>query len=223
MSLYTLGLCLLFKRHMAFRCQAFSRRMCAMDPCDRNLDVDVGGFISGQHQWTRNLSQITKTWMITRKGSVLLLPLSLAFFQVNGVSDSVFARTTALSACICSITGLVSSNWYLASESSFSARRIRQLWITASYSPGAMESVDFWVFVSFPLSAITWSFCFCIATIFFITWTRSADVLDVSSRTGLSFTTTAGFITVLTASHIVQMYRATKFLRESKFICSLFR
>ncbi|KDR78763.1 hypothetical protein GALMADRAFT_1268179 [Galerina marginata CBS 339.88] len=107
--------------------------------------------------------------------------LSLASLQINGVSSNILSRTTALSACLCSGTGLVASNWYLYMKSSLRTRQMKTKWIEASQSVKTKNSIDFWTCLALPASCLAWSMVFCFATLLEVTWinTVKAPVVQV--------------------------------------------
>ncbi|KDR78767.1 hypothetical protein GALMADRAFT_1268312 [Galerina marginata CBS 339.88] len=215
-TLYTFGLHLLLYKQMAFRFGNLPRQEKVMSPCDRALEVMTGDF-AGYDHWNANITQITRMWKIVRKGCAFIVPISLAFFQVSGVSNNIYARTTALSACLCSGAGLVASNWYLFMRPSLRTRRMRRKWIEASRSLKAANSADFWVIYSQPISSLAWSTVFCVITIFIAVWTNRSDaMLSTTSTSQLdwSVVTSAVFLTVLILAQAVQIYRGMRFFSQ---------
>ncbi|KDR78774.1 hypothetical protein GALMADRAFT_154703 [Galerina marginata CBS 339.88] len=120
MTLSTFGLHHLLYKQMAFPSTRLSGRMNSMNSCDRALDIKATGFISGYDQWSSNIKQMIRIWRIVRKGCALLVPLSLALFQVSGVNNNIYARATALAAFL-----LLSYSDASRSESSAPARTMK--------------------------------------------------------------------------------------------------
>ncbi|KDR78609.1 hypothetical protein GALMADRAFT_244061 [Galerina marginata CBS 339.88] len=212
MTLFALGLDYLICRDMAFPSIALSRRMRAMDVRDRALDVSAGGLISGHDQWNQNIVRITRMWAIAFTGCMLVVPLSLALFQVNGVGDNAYTRTTALSAFLVSCAGLVSSSWYLFNRSKLKTRGMKEEWIEASCSRDTRASIDFWVFLTAPISCLARSAVFCLGTICIVVWMDTGDSSAVSGKSRSSSTMTAVFLTLVMIGEIIQILRGMGFI-----------
>ncbi|KDR78606.1 hypothetical protein GALMADRAFT_277992 [Galerina marginata CBS 339.88] len=216
MTLFTLGLDRLIFKNMAFPCKELSHRMRAMDVHghDRALGVSAGRLITGENQWNENVVRITRMWAIAFTGCMLVVPLSLSFFQIDGVGDNVYTRTTALSALLVSCSGLVSSSWYLFNKSNLRTRGMKEEWIEASRSRDTKASIDFWVFLTAPISCLARSSVFCLATICIVMWMDTGDSSAVSGKSGSSSTTTAVFLTMLIIGETIQMIRGMGFLNK---------
>ncbi|KDR78776.1 hypothetical protein GALMADRAFT_137782 [Galerina marginata CBS 339.88] len=214
MSFYSFGLGFIFQRRMAVSSCFLPHPICTKSLCDQRLDIKAGGLIFGYNQWNENLLHMKRLWTIMRKICVLLIPLSLAFFQVNGVGDNFYVRTSALSSCISSSAGLFISNWYLIRSLSFTSKEIRREWVKASRSLRTKETTDFWVFISLPISCVARAIFFCLATIVFVTWTNETNV--PSSQAMDTFVASALFLTCLMTLELLQTYRAIKWLCNAR-------
>ncbi|KDR78605.1 hypothetical protein GALMADRAFT_137642 [Galerina marginata CBS 339.88] len=206
-----LGLDRLVCRNMALPFIALSGtdRLAPMDVRNRALDVSAG-----DNQWSKNVDRITRMWAIAFTGCMLVVPLSLALFQINGVGDNVYTRTTALSAFLTSCAGLVSSSWYIFNRSRLRTRGMKEEWTKASRSRGTRASIDFWVLLTAPISCLARSAVFCLATICIVVWmdTASGDSSAVGGKSGTSATMTAVFVTVLIIGETIQIFRGMGFL-----------
>ncbi|KDR78753.1 hypothetical protein GALMADRAFT_224006 [Galerina marginata CBS 339.88] len=190
MTLYAFGFCWIYCREMAF-------------------DVDV--LVTGYNQWNRNVPQIIRTWKMARRASAMFLPLSIALFQVGGISNNIYTRTTALSACLTASAGLFASHGYLLLTSNLGSRRVKNRWIEASQSLQPRESVDFWVFLALPVGCVAWSIFFCNATICMTMWTKPGDSPPINAPIDPSVITSAVFLSMLTAVQAIQLSRGMIF------------
>ncbi|KDR82175.1 hypothetical protein GALMADRAFT_135536 [Galerina marginata CBS 339.88] len=220
MTLYTLGFDLLYYDELAFLPRRLSRQTNLGDADNFNLDFDTNRLISEVRQWSQILVKMVKTWKVVRNACILEVPLSLAFFQVNGVNSNIYARTSALSACVCSSAALVACSLYSSLLSGPANRRLRRKWLEASRSLNTRGSIDFWVFFAWPISSLVWSIVFSISAIGIAVWTSAPDVpaIDAASagrgRIDASVVTSAVFLTVLIIVQVIQVYRGVKFFRE---------
>ncbi|KAF8972105.1 hypothetical protein BDZ97DRAFT_1011644 [Flammula alnicola] len=200
-----------------------------------SLGINVADVFLVHAKWYRLVRKLMKVWKLVRLGCALLLPLSIAFLQLDSVINNVLGRTTAISAFIFSSTGLALSCLYMATKSTFSDRRFRNKWVEACTFPNkymfdvtmvlqasrsgleTMEAVEFWALLALPLSSLVWSVLFCVSTILIVVWTEQNGrgiLTNGDYNVGqAAFVSSATFLTTLTLTIIAQIYRAVKMFR----------
>ncbi|KAF4615666.1 hypothetical protein D9613_012518 [Agrocybe pediades] len=119
-TLYTFGIC-----HLYF--EKFR-----MKPEERNSisirTSSVVGVDPTHAQWLKVVRRMCGIWRLARVGCGLLLPLSVALLQIEGVVTTVFAKTCAISTAIFAGTGVLSSAMYLFCRKQLSGGENREKW-----------------------------------------------------------------------------------------------
>ncbi|KAF8966028.1 hypothetical protein BDZ97DRAFT_1917736 [Flammula alnicola] len=184
-----------------------------------SLGINVANVFLVHAKWHRLVRKLMKVWKLVRLGCALLLPLSIAFLQLDSVFNNVLGRTTAISAFIFSSTGLALSCLFIASKTTFNDRNFRNKWVEVSRSGlETMEAVEFWALLALPLSSLVWSVLFCVSTILIVVWTEQNGrgiLTNGDYNVGqAAFVSSATFLTTLTLTIIAQIYRAMKMFRR---------
>ncbi|KAF8886869.1 hypothetical protein CPB84DRAFT_1849988 [Gymnopilus junonius] len=164
---------------------------------------------SSYAQWVKTVRRMCGIWRLARVGCGLLLPLSIALLQIDGVIDTVFTRTCTITTAICAACGLLSSGIYLFLKSEFKSQRTRIKWVEASNRSTALESIEFWTLLSLPLASFLWAILSCALTVVCIAWTKQNSVVIESD---VSFIASAVFITVLAVITLIHLYKAAQLL-----------
>ncbi|PPQ95841.1 hypothetical protein CVT26_015971 [Gymnopilus dilepis] len=112
--------------------------------------------LAGYRQWEDVLDHMKPIWKATRTACALLLSLSIALLQINGLIDDPLARYFLILSCIFSGGGLTVSSIYVAMESKLANIKVRDKWISASRNPGSIASMDFWACLATPVSSVIW-------------------------------------------------------------------
>ncbi|PPQ88730.1 hypothetical protein CVT25_009688 [Psilocybe cyanescens] len=167
MTVYTLGI---------YRTYYFKKRF--ISQADYNTGSTQDNYLNmlaSYQLWGNILLEMKATWRTTRDICILLMPyvvrlhdpltqidaggdrLSIAILQINLVSGTIFARTSAISAFMFATMGLVLSHIYTSKKLDLNDRRIIDKWVKTSLSIDRAESVEFWVCLILPISCTIWS------------------------------------------------------------------
>ncbi|KAF9567666.1 hypothetical protein CPC08DRAFT_719311 [Agrocybe pediades] len=108
---------------------------------------------------------MSRIWRLVSILCGILLPLSIAFLQVNGVAENIVTRTLTLSAAVFASSGLLTSGLYVCNKARFQSKKLGKKWKQASENHRSSESVEFWALLALPLSSLIWSAICCICTV----------------------------------------------------------
>ncbi|KAF8966033.1 hypothetical protein BDZ97DRAFT_1756755 [Flammula alnicola] len=168
--------------------------------------------------WKVVTRDLIKVWALCTTEAYLVLRLSLALLQIPGVTESTLARTSTISACVCSGSAFLLSAMFISMRSKLNCGRIAHLWIEASPSLSAPKALIFWTTLASPMSYLIWSLLFCILTLLVVSWNRyigggpSPDGGN-SADTKAAFITSGVFLTSLIVGTVVQVRRAISLVR----------
>ncbi|KDR69208.1 hypothetical protein GALMADRAFT_145609 [Galerina marginata CBS 339.88] len=160
---------------------------------------------SNYAQWAKTVRRMCGIWRLVRVGCGLLLPVSIALLQINGVIDSVFARTCTIVTAIFSGAGLLTSGVYLFHRQELKDEITRRKWAHASRHPSEMESIEFWTCLALPVISLIWSILFCAVTVVCIAWTKPNSIVHEKQSTYIA---SAVFVTALSLTTLVHLYKA---------------
>ncbi|KAF9552405.1 hypothetical protein CPC08DRAFT_790222 [Agrocybe pediades] len=186
-TLYTFGIC-----HLYFD----KFRMKAKGNSISSRTSSIVGVDPTHEQWLKVVRKMCGIWRLARVGCGLLLPLSIALLQIEGVVTTVFAKTCAISTAIFAGTGVLSSAMFLFCRKQLSGGENREKWKEASKGPTGLRTAVFWTCLALPLTTLLCIVC--------IVWIRHSDAAQ-GQRT--SFIASAVFVTFL--SVISVLYKGT--------------
>ncbi|KDR71057.1 hypothetical protein GALMADRAFT_214076 [Galerina marginata CBS 339.88] len=183
----------------------------------KGLPLNAARIFAIQFRWDSIVCRMVTVWKAIWIGCTLLLPLSVAFLQVEGVLERALTRTATLSSVVFSIAGIVSSGIYLSGKVKFTSKRIRNKWKEASSYPASAGSIEFWACLALPVSSMIWSALYSMSTLLMISWTKGAatSVKALESQSEIGFLASALFITAQILVAAAQICRALKLFTET--------
>ncbi|KAF9552401.1 hypothetical protein CPC08DRAFT_822877 [Agrocybe pediades] len=199
-TLYTIGICHLYFEKFRMRPERSSMSA---------RRSSVAGVDPTHAQWLTVVRRMCGIWRLARVGCGLLLPLSVALLQIDGVVTTVFAKTCVISTAIFAGAGILSSAMYLFCRRQLSSGKNREKWKEASAEPTGLKTAVFWTCLALPVTTLLWAVLSCVVSIVCIAWTRHSDIVQ-EQRT--SFVASAVFLTFLTVISVFYVGKAAQFV-----------